>query len=367
MHESRAGRTRPTFLQRTGAAKRSRAGGRDRTRVEPLALPVARDPRGVPAELLVVWAFFLVVAAEIFATYSRLAPEELYHVSGSGVTAGAGRALVFLNYPVALVALPAILLLLDRLAVKGAGLLAAIGLALSATVFWPGVVDQADLDAKPVNALAALGVLVAVVMTIAVARRGGLEPLRRPLGTTEDRLRVALAAVALVLATPWLLADLGVSLDGVPVLGSVWQTGELRSQPGVAGLHPAVHHGHHHGMDGVLLTLTALLLSRTIPAIRRPRLRPSTAALLSLMLAYGLVALANDFWLEQVVKRGWTDWEIPDVTRPTISIGWAVIVIGACAVYRFWFGKLAGRGPAVLAHGGDALRSSGPRASPGSG
>jgi hypothetical protein len=104
-----------------GVGARSRAGGRDRSGIEPLALPVRLGhPPGVPAELLVVGAFLLVVAAEIFATYARMAPEELYHVSESGVSAGAGRALVFLNYPIALVALPAILLLLDRLAMKWA-------------------------------------------------------------------------------------------------------------------------------------------------------------------------------------------------------------------------------------------------------
>ena len=34
------------------------------------------------------------------------------------------------------------------------------------------------------------------------------------------------------------------------------------------------------------------------------------------MLAYGSVNLAQDFWLEQVVKRGWTDEAIPSALRP---------------------------------------------------
>ena len=57
-----------------------------------------------------VWALLLATAAVIVITYSRLAPEELYNVSEEGLALGLGRALVFLNYPVSLVAIP------DRLA-----------------------------------------------------------------------------------------------------------------------------------------------------------------------------------------------------------------------------------------------------------
>ena len=298
--------------------------------------------RGVPREVLAVWGLFLVVAVEIFVTYTRLPAAELYHVSNSGLEGGAGRVLVFLNFPTALVALSLIPVLLDRLPGRRPRILAAAGVLLSAVVFWPGVVDQGDLDLKPVNMLPALGVLVAAGMTVAVARRGRVAGPRP--STAGDRLRIAIAAVALVLAVPWLLADLGFSLDGVPVLGTIWQTGELRTQPGLAELHPAVHHGHHHGMDGVLLLLTALLLSRALPAIRRRGLQWPTAAYASLMLAYGAAEIANDFWLEQVVKRGWTDWKIPDVTRPALSVAWAVVVVAAVAVYYLWFGPRRGRG-----------------------
>jgi hypothetical protein len=295
------------------------------------------EQRGLPRELVVVWALFLVVAAEIFATYARTPAAELYHVSGEGFAGAASRVLVFVNYPLALVALPLILLLADRLTGRLAGILAATGFALSAFVFWPGVVDQSDLDAKPANALPALGVAIAAGMTIAAVVGGGLE--RWQPRRVHDHLRIVLAIAVVPLAVPWLLADLGVSLNGVPVLGSIWQTGELRSQPGVAGLHPAVHHGHHHGMDGTLLVWSALIVSRALPAIRRRGPRIGTAAWLSLGLAYGFAQISNDFWLEQVVKRGWTDWEIPDLTRPSVSVGWLLILLATAAIYWLWFGR----------------------------
>ena len=49
--------------------------------------------------------------------------------------------------------------------------------------------------------------------------------------------------------------------------------------------------------------------------------------------------IANDGWLEQIVKRGWTDWEIPDMTRPSVSLGWLAILIGTVLVYALWFGR----------------------------
>jgi len=279
-----------------------------------------------------VWALFAVVAAEILVTYSRLPAHELYHVSGSGLTGGASRALVFLNFPVALVAIPIVAFVSQRLTGRSAKVVAVIGIVLSAAVFWPGIVKQSNLDARPANAVAAIGVLVAVSLTIvtALGLTRPLRPVRRP----GDRLRVVVAAAALALAVPWIGADLGFSFDGVPVLGTLYQTGELRAQPGVTALHPAVHHGHHHGMDGVLLVLGALLLSRLLPAVPRGWLRGLLGAYLALLLCYGAGNIANDFWLEQVVKRGWTAWEIPDVTTPKASVAWGVIVLSAAALWE---------------------------------
>ncbi len=295
----------------------------------------ASEP-GLPAELLAVWLLFAVVGLEIFATYWRLPARELYHVSGSGPTGGASRDLVFLNYPTALVAIAVLVLVADRLATRLTTAAALVGFGLSAVVFWPGVVDQADLDARPVNKLAGAGVLIAVALTLAAAR--SLGPPRRPARQRGDLPRLGIATAALALAVPWLAADLGLSFDGVPVLGTLYQSGELRTQPGVAGLHPAVHHGHHHGMDGLLLVLSALLLSRLLSSARGRRTQAVVGAYLALMLAYGAGQIANDFWIEQVVKRGWTAWQIPDVTRPQASVAWGVIVLAAAAIYA-----LAGR------------------------
>lgn len=281
-------------------------------------------------ELGLVWALYALVTVEIFVTYSRLPWSQLYHVTGSGVEGGASRALLFLNFPVALAAIAVLLVLLDRLNTDTERGLVLFAIVLCLAVFWPKIVDQGKLDARPVNAVAAIGVAVAFGLTLWTVRRGLVARLER---LSSDRVRIAIIPVLVALALPWMAADLGFSFEGVPVLGTLYQTGELRTQPNVPGFHPAVHHGHHHGMDGVLLVVTVLLLSRLLPSVRARALRGVLGAYLTLMLCYGIGNIANDFWLEQVVKRGWTLWEVPDVTEPKASVAWAVIVLAAAALW----------------------------------
>jgi hypothetical protein len=278
----------------------------------------------------VVWGLFAVVAAAILVTYSRLPAAELYHVSGSGVAGGASRAVVFLNFPLALVAIPILALLAARFPDRPARVAAVSGIVLCAAIFWPGIVKQSNLDVRAVNAVAAVGVLVALTVSIVAWRRCG--PAMHQSHAPGDRLRALVAAVAIALAIPWIGADLGLSFNGVPVLGTLYQTAELRAQPDVAGLHPAVHLGHHHGMDGVLLVLSALALSRLVPSTRHGWPRVALAAYLAVMFAYGAGNIGNDFWLEQVVKRGWTGWEIPDVTTPKASLAWGAIVLAGALI-----------------------------------
>src|SRR5713101_2174962 len=91
---------------------------------------------GTPwAEVGAVWVLFALVTVEILVTYSRLPWNELYHVTGSGIAGGASRALVFFNFPVALVAIAVLLVLLDRPAGNAERALAVLGIVLCAAVF----------------------------------------------------------------------------------------------------------------------------------------------------------------------------------------------------------------------------------------
>jgi hypothetical protein len=275
----------------------------------------------VPWEVSAVLAVLVLDGVAVIATYSRFPATELYNVGHTGVAAGFGRELVALNFPFALVGIALVGLawprLRDRLRTAGV-----VAVALCAVVYF--AVDQANLDAKPLNAVPALGLALAVALVFAAGVSSTPRTVR------GDRGRIALAAVLVLVAAPLIAAELGFYLDGVPFFGWFFETGRLASQPGVAGLHHAVHHGQHHGWEATMLSLTALAFSR----LPRPRVLD---AYLALMLAYGVGNLVNDDWLEQVVKRGWTNHEVPSVLTPAANWGWAAVVVGAFVVWRLWF------------------------------
>jgi hypothetical protein len=275
----------------------------------------------VPWEIWGVLALIVLDGIAVIATYSRFPTTYLYNVHHSDtVAAGFGRELVALNYPFALVGIALVGLAWPRLhgRLRTAGV---VSIALCAVVYF--AVDQADLDAKPLNAVPGLGLALAVALVFVV----GVSDERRVRG---DRLRIGIAAVLIFFCAPLIAADLGFFLDGVPFLGWFYETGRLTTQPGVAGLHYAVHHGQHHGWEATMLSLTALGFSR----LPRPRVLD---AYLSLMLAYGIGNLVNDDWLEQVVKRGWTNHEVPSLLTPAVNWGWPFVLVGAFAIWRLWF------------------------------
>jgi hypothetical protein len=239
----------------------------------------------------------------------------LYNVDEAGDFAdGLGRMLVLLNYPIALAAIG-----LAALA-RGPRLLVWTAVALCAVTALPGVVDQDDLDARWINVVPALGVALALGLTVAAVRRDGARFVGRARG---DPLRLVLAAVLLFLLLPWAAAETGFYFPGDFFLGE--EIPSVRDE-GIA----AVHLGFHHGTGGVLLALTALILSRA------PRSR-ALAAYLSVMLAYGLANAFQDAWNEQLWKRGTVDNHVPSVIRPELSLGWLAIVLAAATVYALWF------------------------------
>lgn len=276
---------------------------------------VARPGQG---EALAVWAVLGATTTVALVTYSWVDPVELYNVSRGGLAGGLSRALVHLNWPIALAAIPLVLVAMGALP-RACWWLAAPALALCATL--PFVVDQADLDARWVNVLPATGVVVALGLTVAAARRAGssFEP-RLP----GDPVRIGVAAAVGLVSLPWMTAALGFHLPTDVFMGE-----ELFEQDGGTP-GAAVHLGEHHGLHGALLLLTALALSRARPAAARldAWLVVATGALAG----YGAVNFAEDLWHEQVVKRDWVEWKIPSALTPGANAVTAVwLLLGAVA------------------------------------
>jgi hypothetical protein len=278
--------------------------------------------RRVPGRRVVVEVWLLAAADVLLAliTYWRLPARELYHVSGTGLQGGLSRAIVEANFPAALIAIAVLLAVAPK-----PRWLAIIAGGLCVVVAVPGVVDQDKLDAKPVNAIVASGVLLALVLSL----RADV-PSARPAGPARIAVAVGLALVC----AEWIAAALGFYLDGVPLLGWVFQTGRPITSDGL--VHPAVHHGIHHGWQGLLLILAVLLLTR-LP------LRPWVTPLYALLAAYGLGNIVNDGFEEQIVERGWAHADFPSVLQPTANWGWAAVLIAAVAIWVVWLRRTATR------------------------
>ena len=292
-----------------------------------------RSQRAGLGEIWVAWVLFGLATVAVFETYWRIPPAELWKVHNSGFVGGIGRALVFVGFSPAVAAFAVLPIVADRLDDRRADLLAVLAAALCATVAF--VQTPSHLDPKWSNTWPVVGVGLAVALTAWASLRGRREAVRT--SRAGDRARLVLGGVTLFFAAPYIAAELGFHLDGVPLLGWIFQTGKIAPEPGAGYLHATVHYGHHHGLDGFLLVVTALLLSRLLGGIRRPGLRPLTAAILALMLVYGWTNMVNDLWIEQVVKRGWTGWQVPDVLFPSLSLAWAAMLVAAAAIYVVFF------------------------------
>ena len=250
------------------------------------------------AERRAVWALHGAIAGMIVWTYSRTPPRRLYHSRGGGLS----RAVVFANYPTAVAAIATLPHARRRR-------IALLALPLCATTALPGVVDERDLDARWLNAPALAGV--------ALALAAGERPSAASPGGGRRRALAALPAVCM--APPWLLAELGI------------QTAGMRHPTPAEPAVDRVHIGHHEGMDGVLLAIDALLLSRRRSGTWHRRL-------LALMFAYGVMVAAQDAWYEQIVKPGHARRRLPQVIRPAASPSWAGLLASVPLVRRIVIG-----------------------------
>jgi hypothetical protein len=289
-------------------------------------------------EALVAWAVWAVVALGVWETYARFPAVELYNVTGTGFAAGAKRTLVFVDWPVAIAAVAVVVVAADRLlagSIPGWGraatlLASAAAVGLCATIALPGVLDPDHLDARAANLPAAVGVLLALLVTLAAVRVRGTGA-RAPL-TRGDRLAIAAIPPLVLIAIPWLLAGVGVYTGDVPLLDDIYISKALVPEPGEPALR-AVHLGNHEGIDGILLAATAFALRRSLRRMRPTAVRPLLGAYLALIAVYGMAVAADDFWIEQLQKRGTVSRALPYVLQPGPRPAWAALVAVACLVY----------------------------------
>ncbi len=122
-------------------------------------------------------------------------------------------------------------------------------------------------------------------------------------------------------------------IDDVPILGRLFIASVVPEGATLA----AVHLGHHHGLDGFLFVASSLVLGRVLRTLSRRRFSSAIRVYLAFMFGYGLANLVNDAWLEQVVKRGWSDYRIPSFLRPELSGAWLLLIAGVVVLWFAFF------------------------------
>jgi hypothetical protein len=170
-------------------------------------------------------------------------------------------------------------------------------------------------------------VLSLAMMWIAVGEGGAGEwhPWR-----ALDWLSLAAAVAAIAMSVPVIFALAGFYTADLPLLRSIYMSRGV--QDGVETVY--VHVGEHHGFAGLFMMIAGLALARAVVVMRPSWLRLVAGWYVSLLVIYGATNMVQDFWGEQLVKRGTTDHTIPNMLRPALTIDWLYVAAG---VVVFWF------------------------------
>lgn len=305
-------------------------------------MPRSSTPRHGMTEAAIVGGFVLLLTVILFATHVRHPVEAFYNVSGEGLSGGASRAVVFLNYPVAFVALVLLPIAVSSLlasawharAVVVAAIVAAVLCLVAAA---PDVVTQSDLDAKPINAAPAAGVAITAVLIILAIRVNGFGPVQP--WNRGDTIAAVVAGIFTLLGLPWLLAFAGYYIEDVPLLGRIFMS--KGTENGVEQIY--VHLGDHHSFDGYIFLLSALVLRRVVGLIQPNWLDRLLSVLVAFIAAYGIANFIQDGWYEQVVRRGWSSYDIPNTTVPAVTPVWGLILLGTAILWFVLFREPASR------------------------
>ena len=130
-----------------------------------------------------------------------------------------------------------------------------------------------------------------------------------PRRATGDRARIVVAIVLVVVSIPWITAAVGVHFP----------QGLFLTERAVRRARRGAHEPQSTSASITRRPGSSSLCRRCCSpgrCLTGRRLRTCVSVLVCLMLAYGVANVVNDFWHEQVVKRGWTSWDVPEATQP---------------------------------------------------
>ncbi len=124
----------------------------------------------------------------------------------------------------------------------------------------------------------------------------------------RNMIRSVIFVVATMICLPWILALVGVYISDIPGLNLIY----LGRQPYTGENNmPSVHLGEHHGWDGYLFVLMALVASILLDNrynLKHQLGRSIMAGGCAFFAIYAFFAIPEDFLNEQLMKRG---FEVP--------------------------------------------------------
>ena len=284
-------------------------------------------------EPIAVWTTLGAVGVAAFVTGARGE-----RPSDPDWAAGWRQTLAYLGHPVALIAPAMALVASQGMDQNHPGMGVASALAPAALAGW-------GVSRRPFGVGGGAG---AVLAGAVVAGSGGLTVHSVLRGTRAgwaaplpgDGWRQTIGGILIGGAVPWFLADAGIYAGDVPAIRRLYLSRDTPIAPGEV----AVHLGHHHGMDGTLLALSGLALSRQLPTLPAGPSRSALSLWLAWLVVYGTARWLEDTWNEQVVKRGWARRKPPVVVRAGKPEGrwtWAALAGLAVASHLGWFRREA--------------------------
>jgi len=139
--------------------------------------------------------------------------------------------------------------------------------------------------------------------------------------------------VTAFISIPWFLANLGLFATDIPVLNYIFLGVEDFNG------YPSVHLGGHHGYKGAATFFLMILVFTTARYFYDKRIRAITGLTASYLLVWGFYNMFEDFFVEQLYKRGLIERIIPQ-PGPDFEMLFPLYFIVALFIYIFIWKKL---------------------------
>jgi len=199
---------------------------------------------------------------------------------------------------------------------------------------------------KVTNDILVLGTIVSVVSIIYLLDRHlAIEKLRKmkvkvntftTFGKEIHTINIyakAILIITFIIGLPWILATTGIFVSDIPLIGNLFM-----GKQDYKG-YPSVHLGSHHGYTGFVIFSLMILVFTTAKYLYDKRLKIIAGIGASFLFVWGFYNMFQDFFTEQIVKRGLAESGFPSPQAYIESL-LPIYIVGTVIIYIFVWRKL---------------------------